>query len=164
MLKLIPITDIPDHAIYEMLQEIGQNENGFHNKACGMSYEEYAYWLKHEYAVDCGLIEDWMVPQTSYWLYDDDQPVGYGRLRHALNDALRQHSGHIGYAIASSKRGKGYGNAILSLLLEESKKLGLSEVQVSANCDNLLSNLVILHNGGFLVRSEECKNFYKILL
>ncbi|MBQ4575438.1 MAG: GNAT family N-acetyltransferase [Clostridia bacterium] len=164
MLKLIPITDIPDRAVYDMLQEIGQNENGFHNKACGMSYEEYELWLKHEYAFDCGMLEDWMVPQTSYWLYDDNLPVGYGRLRHTLNDALRQHSGHIGYAIASSHRGKGYGNAILSLLLEEAQKLGLSEVQVGANCDNLPSNRIILHNGGILVRIEECKKFYKILL
>ncbi len=164
MLKLVRLSDTPDPAIYEMLQGIGQNENGFHNKACGMSFDEYSRWLKREFAYDSGELEDWMVPQTSYWLYDDVLPIGYGRLRHTLNDALRQHSGHIGYAIARPYRGKGYGNSILSLLLTEAKNLGLFEVQISANCDNERSNRVIQHNGGRLIRTDASKNFYSILL
>ena len=46
------------------------------------------------------------VPQTTYWLYVDGHPVGRGRLRHRLNDWLRQSGGHIGYAIRPSNAAK----------------------------------------------------------
>ena len=148
--------------IYKMLQEIAPDDNGFHNKANGMSFEEFEGWLKKELSVDNGCLEDWMVPQSSYWLYDGDRPVGYGRLRHFLNDSLKETGGHIGYAIRSSERGKGYGNKILALLLDECKKINIDTVQISANTDNIPSNKVIRNNGGVLIRASMGKNFYNI--
>ncbi len=122
--------------IYIMLQEIARDDNGFRNKANGMTFDEYKAWLTKEYAVDCGKLEDWMVPQSSYWLCDDNRPVGYGRIRHYLNDALRENSGHI----------------------------GITEVQISAREDNIPSNKVIVRNGGILQRMTNGKFFYKIFL
>lgn len=148
--------------IYNMLQEISFNDNGFHNKVCGMSYEQFLEWIKREYLFDTGNLEDWMVPQTSYWLYDDDKVIGYGRIRHYLNDKLIETSGHIGYAIRSTERGKGYGDRILSLLLEECKKLNISRVQIGTNSDNVASNKIILKHSGVLIRSSNNKNFYYI--
>lgn len=145
-----------------MLQEISFNDNGFHNKVCGMSYEQFLEWIKREYLFDTGNLEDWMVPQTSYWLYDDDKVIGYGRIRHYLNDKLIETSGHIGYAIRSTERGKGYGDRILSLLLEECKKLNISRVQIGTNSDNVASNKIILKHSGVLIRSSNNKNFYYI--
>lgn len=161
-LKKLSLSD--GEEIYQLLQEIGKNENGFYNPVFGMTYPQYQEWLAHEFAVDSGELEDWMVPQTSYWMYDDDIPVGYGRFRHTLNESLRRTSGHIGYAVAASKRGQGYGNEILSLLLEECRKLGLSQVQIAANADNIPSNCVIRKNGGVLERTENEENIYQIML
>lgn len=161
-LKKLSLSDGAE--IYNMLQEIGKNENGFHNKIYGVSYDEYENWLRREFAIDNGELEDWMVPQTSYWLYDNEKPIGYGRVRHYLNDALQKTSGHIGYAIRRSERGQGYGNLILSLLLDECKKLGIEDVQISANTDNIPSNRVIIKNGGMLIRTESNKNFYIVRL
>ncbi len=148
--------------IYNMLQEIAYNDNGFNNKACGMTFEQYKQWLVKEYSFDDGNLEDWMVPQTSYWLYDDNVPIGYGRIRHCLNDNLRENSGHIGYAIRKTKRGKGYGNMLLSLLLDECKKFGISKVQIGANKNNIASNKIIVNHKGLLIRSSESKNFYLV--
>ena len=159
-LKKLSLSD--DEKIYDMLQEIASNDNGFHNKVNGMSYKEFKRWLKKEFAVDNGKLEKWMVPQTSYWLYDDDKPVGYGRIRHCLNENLSQTGGHIGYAIRSSERGKGYGNTILTLLLEECKKLNIEKVQIGANVDNIPSNKIILKHNGILFRCSDNKNFYNI--
>ena len=153
-----------DINIYEMLQEIAYDDNGFHNKVNGMTYEEFKEWLKKEYAVDNGELESWMVPQTSYWLYADEKIVGYGRLRHYLNDNLEKTSGHIGYAIRKSERGKGYGNIILTLLLEECKKLNIEKVQIGANVENAASNKIITNHNGSLIRCENNKNFYIIRL
>lgn len=161
-LKKLSLND--DEKIYDMLQEIASNDNGFHNKVNGMSYKEFRKWLKKEYAVDNGNLEKWMVPQTSYWLYDDDKPIGYGRIRHYLNDNLEKSGGHIGYAIRSTERGKGYGNTILTLLLEECKTLNIGTVQIGANVDNIPSNRIILNHNGVLFRCSDGKNFYHINL
>ncbi len=161
-LKKLSLND--DEKIYNMLQEIACNDNGFHNKVNGMTYEEFRKWLKKEYAVDNGKLEKWMAPQTSYWLYDGDKPVGYGRIRHYLNDNLEQTGGHIGYAIRSTERGKGYGNTILTLLLEECKTLNIETVQIGANLDNTPSNKIILKHNGVLFRCSDGKNFYHIKL
>lgn len=162
MVYLTKITVADDTEIYNMLQEIGSNDNGFHNKVYGMSYHQFREWLENECSVDAGNLEEWMVPQTSYWLFDDEKPIGYGRLRHYLNEQLTETSGHIGYAIRSTERGKGYGNQILSLLLEECKKLNIRKVQIGANSNNVLSNKVIKKNGGILIRVSKNKNFYHI--
>lgn len=74
VLKSLSLSDGRD--IYEMLQEIGSNENGFHNKVNGMSFSQFKDWLAKEYAVDNGELEAWMVPQSSYWMYDGAIPVG----------------------------------------------------------------------------------------
>ena len=150
--------------IYDMLQEILANDNGFHNKVYGMTYEQFKKWLDHEYSVDNGNLEDWMVPQTSYWLYDNGKVIGYGRIRHYLNDNLAETSGHVGYAIRQTERNKGYGTKILSLLLEECKKLNIKKVQIGANANNIASNRIIVKNGGFLFRATGIKNFYRIEL
>ena len=164
MLYLRKLSASDGMEIYTMLQEIDANDNGFHNKVCGMTYARYQQWIAREWAFDNGDLEDWMVPQTSYWLYDDDRPIGYGRLRHCLNDKLRETSGHIGYAVRRTERGKGYGTRLLALLLEECRKREITEVQIGANKDNSASNRVIQKNGGILIRTAENKNFYHILI
>lgn len=157
--KLSPADGIE---IYDMLQEIQFNDHGFHNKVYGMSYDQFKEWLQREYLFDSGHLEDWMVPQTSYWLYDDEKVIGYGRIRHVLNDKLVDTSGHIGYAIRSTARGNGYGDRLLTLLLEECKKLGIITVQIGVNTDNLASNKLVAKHGGMLIRSSDSKNFYQI--
>lgn len=164
MLYLKKISPGGNIEIYNMLQEIALNDNGFHNKAYGMSFIEFKLWLEKECKRDNGDLEEWMVPQTSYWLYEGEMPIGYGRLRHFLNDNLKANSGHIGYAIRSSERKKGYGTKILSLLLQECEKLDIKEVQIGTNCDNIASNKIIIKNGGKLLRTENNKNFYVINL
>ncbi|MCL2884036.1 MAG: GNAT family N-acetyltransferase, partial [Oscillospiraceae bacterium] len=72
--------------------------------------------------------------------------------------------GHIGYAIASPYRGKGYGNELLRLLLVEAGKMCIHEVHVNANKDNEPSNKVIIAHGGRLLRETEEKNYYIISL
>ena len=43
VLKSLSLSDGRD--IYEMLQEIGSNENGFQNKVNGMSFSQFKDWL-----------------------------------------------------------------------------------------------------------------------
>jgi len=151
--------------IYDMLQEIDANENGFGNSVNGMTYSEFLNWIKQQYDYDRGInMPDWMVPQSSFWLYDGEKVIGSGRLRHCLNDFLEKESGHIGYAIRKTERGKGYGNKILELLIDKCREMKINPVQISANIDNEYSNKVILCNGGVLIRESDGKNFYHVVL
>ena len=138
--------------IYIMLQEIPKEENGLMNNANGLSYEEYKEWLKRKYAESeqIGLVDGWRVPCTTYWLYADEKPVGFGSIRHFLTDALRKAGGNIGYGIAPRYRGKGYGKKILGLLLEEAHQLGIDRALVTIQLDNAASKAVALLNGGMI--------------
>ena len=163
MLYLQKLSANDGQEIHNMLQGIQRDDSGFHNDVKDMPYKLFAEWLNKNagYSNSLGL-HDWMVPQTTYWLFDDDIPVGCGRLRHYLNDNLRKDGGHIGYAISYPYRGKGYGNEILRLLLIEAYKLGIHEVHIGANKDNERSNKVIVANGGKFIRETETKNYYII--
>ena len=74
---------------YEMLQGILDIENGFTNPAYSLSYKKYQKWLQevdnHSRGID--LPKDW-IPYTTYFLYIDDIPVGYGRIRHSSSEYL----------------------------------------------------------------------------
>lgn len=140
--------------VYSMLQEMPKDENGLMNTANGLSYEEYKEWLKKK-CVDSqqeGLVDGWKVPSTTYWLYVDGRPVGFGNIRHFLTDALREAGGNIGYGIAPEYRGKGYGKELLRLLVGEAGKYGLDKVLVTIQKDNAASQAVALANGGVITK------------
>lgn len=159
-LKLKRLTPEDGQDVYAMLQSIPTTENGFQNSANGLTYEEYLQWLKRQDECSHGinLPEGW-VPQTIYWLYDGDTPVGVCKLRHYLSDALRKNGGHIGYGIAPGYRGKGYGKEQLRLVLGEAKKLGIGEALITADNGNLASIHVALHNGGVIQKVTEDKHY-----
>ena len=110
------------YAEYEMLQNIENGENGFMNIVCGMSFDEYKQWLaeQDDHHLGINLPNGW-IPDTTYFLYDGNVPVGIGRVRHGTNDYLQKvlGAGEIGYGIAKNHRGKGYGNILFKELLEK---------------------------------------------
>lgn len=149
-LKRLSVKDGLD--VYEMLQQMPADENGLINKANGLTFEEFRIWLskKQEESEQEGLVDGWKVPSTTYWLYADGVPVGFGNLRHFLTDALRKAGGHIGYGIRPGFRGQGYGKQLLALMLKEAKALGLAKVLVTIHKDNGASRAVAMANGGVI--------------
>lgn len=99
------------------------------------------------------------VPQTTYWLYIDGLPVGYGKIRHYLNDNLKNHGGHIGYVIRPSCRGKGYGKLKLKQMLKEANDLGIQDVLLTCNEGNIASRKIIESYNGVLtsINTGNCK-------
>ena len=98
--KLISLSINDEKEIYDMLQELPYDENGFINSIYRKSYEEFKQWLIRSENMAKGInLEDWMVPQNTYWLYVDEKPVGIAKIRHYLSEALRQKGGHGGYSM-----------------------------------------------------------------
>ena len=155
-----------DDAIYEMVQEIGEGQNGFVNSLFSNEMDEFRAKLRRNAELAQGLnLQEGYVPQTIYWLYVQGKPVGYGKLRHYLNDRLLEHGGHIGYIIRPSARSKGYGNTLLRKLLDEARERGIPEVLLTCNASNTASRKVIEANQGILTENHEesCKYWIKLL-
>lgn len=160
-LKKLTLSDGMD--IFEMLQEIPKEENGFENNSNGLGYEAFQLRLKRNVDMSGGIgLADWMVPQTTYWLYVDGKPVGFGKIRHRLTEKLLEEGGNIGYGIRPSLRGKGYGKLILKLLIEECKKLKINEILLTIRNDNIASMNVALANGGMLRKVNSERHYFWI--
>ena len=95
---------------YEFITNTPSNENGFTNFASGCSRKEFEIkilpgYINAEKGID--LADGW-VPETDFFLWDDEKIVGLFRVRHYLTPALANGGGHIGYGIKKEFRGKGY--------------------------------------------------------
>ena len=163
-LRKLAVTDGTD--IYEMLQELPADENGFINRAAGMSFDEYKEWLKGKVqeSEQTGIVDGWKVPSTTFWLFEDGRPVGCGNLRHFLTDKLLEQGGNIGYSICPSDRNRGLGKTLLSLLVEEGRKLGIDKLLLTIHRQNTPSLHVALANGGKVERSTAERNYVWIEL
>lgn len=150
---------------YRMLQRIPRLENGFYNGAYGLSYDQFKKWLIRQDEISNGInLEPNMVPQTIYWLVVDHIPVGMGKLRHELNDSLRETGGNVAYSIEPSRRGRGYGTLLLSYILEEARRNHQDEVIVTAYNYNYKSIHVAKRNGGVNYRITDIKHYFRFKL
>ena len=149
-IRLRPLNAQDGNDVYEMLQRIPAEENGFMNPMAGKSVEEFGAWLvRQEASAQKKEIEDgWRVPQAIFWLYAGEKPVGMGKLRYFLTDALRFSGGHIGYAVVPEERGKGYGKQLLRHMLSEAEQRSISPVLVTIHEDNAASIATALSCGG----------------
>lgn len=149
-----------------MVLEIGPGENGFVNGLFSNNYSDFKLILTKYIEMSDGLnLAPQHVPQTTYWLYVNGYPVGYGKLRHYLNENLKKHGGHIGYVVRPSYRGKGYGKLMLTKLLKEATSLGIQDVLLTCNEDNVASRKIIENNNGVLtsINTGSCKYWIRTL-
>ena len=149
--------------VYEMLQRLGRAENHFQNPVRDMTFQQYKEWLLEQ--------EDWSKglnlpigysPETTYWLYFDDKPVAYGKIRHQLNENSRIVGGNIGYAVDPLQRGKGFATIILGFLLRIADDMGIEEKLLSVEKYNYASKKVIEKNGGYVFKENELRWYFHI--
>ena len=149
-MRLIPLWEADEERAYDLQKSFAPNENGFVNGAYGLSRQAFSEFVQLRKRNSQGLdLPEGHVPDTVYVLEDDSEGyVGIVKLRHRLNDALRQGAGHIGYGIRKEYRGRGYATAALSLALDEARKIvPEDEIYLSVRKDNSASLKVQLRNG-----------------
>ena len=103
-------------------------------------------------------------PIIIYIMYVDEVPVGYIGLRTEIDDNWKKWSGNLFYVIRKSYRGKGYGNKILELGLNEFRKMNYKTVYCNSSYGNICSSRVIEKNGGVLIDEVDGRKYYKIKL
>lgn len=162
MLTLKPANFNDIEKEWRYTKELPEDENGFTNNYHGVSFEEYRDTvLPNLIAWSEGReLPENFVAQTTYFLWDGDTIVGLFRIRHYLNDFLRQFHGHVGYGIGKDFRGKGYATAGLRLVIEECKGLiDEDEIYLSVHKDNPAS-LKVQQNCGAYIAREDDENYY----
>ena len=141
-------------AEYEMLQGIENGENGFMNTVYGMNFDDYKKWLieQDDHHLGINLPEGW-IPDTTYFLYNNNTPIGIGRVRHGTNEYLQKviGAGEIGYAISKAYRGKGYGNILFQELLKKCKEFGYDKITLFPHKDNFATIKIMIKNGGKII-------------
>ena len=138
----------------DLLTGLADGENGFGGTAFGRGEQTLDEFLAH-----CvrGKTEPQpgFVPQTVFWIVDSGRAAGMLRMRHTLNDKLRVEGGHIGYYVAPGSRGKGLAGRALGEALMLLRGMGLSEVMLTTDPDNVASIRVIEGHGGRLTGQPE---------
>lgn len=91
------------------------------------------------------------VPSTQYWLIvNGDTYAGEIDVRHYLTDSLRRFGGHIGYKVRPTMRQRGYGKFMCQLAIQEARQLGITDILITCDDDNVGSQKIIESNGGIL--------------
>ena len=152
--------------VYELLQTLPADENGFVNSMAGKSYQDFQAWLQGVVAnaQQKGIVDGWKVPQSTYWLYLDGDPIGYGKIRHFLTDQLKESGGHMGIAIHPQMRGRGYGTFFIAGLIDESRKLGIKELLFTIKNQNVASIQAVIANGGIVEKITDERHYLSIKL
>ena len=116
---------------------------GLHEDGFGIGAEDdveslagFAEWVERVQAQD----------STCRWIVEDGRVQGGIALRHQLNEQ----TGHIGYGIRPSARGRGLATWALGAMLHEARALGIERVLLVCVADNEGSARTIERNGGVL--------------
>lgn len=145
-------------AQWQYVTALPANENGLTNPYEGVSFEAYRdrvlpELMMHENPVN---MPDWFVPETYYYLWDDDTLVGEFRIRHHLTDALKMGAGHIGYSVRREFRGRGYGTKGLGMTLDLARKIvPEEEIYLRVLKTNIPSFKAICKNGAYIAGEDE---------
>jgi len=119
----------------------------------GKNFGQYVAWLESA-SQGIGLPEGF-VANSTFWLVDShDEIVAISNIRSELTEDLIKLGGHIGYGVRSSARRKGYATEILRQSLVEARLMGIGDMRVTCDKDNLGSSRAIVKNGGQLDEEE----------
>ena len=148
-LKLISFKDIINEELYDMYQDIPKEEIGSKNDLYGLTFEDFKEKCS-DYINEEKIVNKDLNTTTKRYILYDNKPIGELGIRTTLNDDWINKGSQIYYKVRKSARGKGYGNVILKLGLEEAKRLGFEKIRINCDDKNIPSKKIILKNGGII--------------
>lgn len=155
-LKKLNSEDIDEE--YRAIKSIPANENGFENKYYDVTKDQFENeiipkLLRNSQGLD---LPEGYVPDTYYFLWDDDKIVGLFKIRHYLNDFLKNGAGHIGAGILLESRGKKYGERGLKLAIKKCFEIiPEDEIYLSVHKNNPASLRMQLNNHAYIFSETE---------
>ena len=83
----------------------------------------------------------------------DMKMVGCMQVHNVLTQRMKDFTGHVGYSVRPSERGKGYAKKMLAKALDFLMSFGFREINVSCLPENAASKKTIISNGGEYVET-----------
>lgn len=124
----------------------------YHNKvngSCGIhNYSNLDDWFDEIEKIVLGKSTK-RIQSSTYMCMVADKMVGIIDIRHHLPKEWYT-AGHIGYSVRPSERNKGYATLALRKALQITKKLEINPILITCSKSNIISNKVIIKNGGVL--------------
>lgn len=163
-MQLIKLWEADLKKAYDLYQSIPEEENGFMNEAYGLTFEEFLAFVQKRKDYSMGLnMREGRVKSSDYILEDEGNYVGLFKLRHQLNEVLINGSGHIGFGISETYRGKGYASKGLALLIEIAKEIvPEDELYMAVYKDNIASLKAQQKNGAYIHHEDDIDYFTRI--
>ena len=149
-LKLVKASNEYCNQIKDMLDEWNAfGEKIIPSAICCLDYNDFEYYCNNLEVKDTS---DGLVPDSTFFCLDEERNIIVGaiNIRHYLNETLLFNGGHIGDGVRPSERRKGIATKMISLALEECRKLGIPKVLMVCDKDNIGSAKSIINNGGVL--------------
>jgi predicted acetyltransferase len=103
------------------------------------------------------------VPCTTLWWVDGDEYLGRLAIRHRLTEWLLNVGGHVGYDVRPTARRRGHATAMLRAALPVARELGIDDLLITCDVDNIASRKVIEANGGRFEDEREGKLRFWVL-
>lgn len=150
-MRLAVPTPADEAAVMEFRSEFLQNGERLLGAGGLENYEHYPDWLyrtalnRNEQTVHPDL-----PPATTLLCWQENALTGVVEIRHRLTEFQLTYTGHIGFTIRPSFRGQKLGAQLLSLALQESRRLGLSRVLLTCSRHDAAARAAIADNGGIL--------------
>lgn len=153
-------------AVEEYQAERLKNYVNLDISSLGRDFDAYIQQL-HDESQGKNLPESF-IPHTVFWLVEGNEYIGRVDIRHELTSGLKKAGGHIGYDVRPSRRGHGFGKLILQLGLQKAREMGIDNILITCDVNNIPSRKVIEANGGELFDTRSMgkgrpkKNFFWI--
>lgn len=132
-----------ENAYLEMCNDYIKNNDQEYNYK---TLEEVRKKITSDQNYEAGNIPENRLKSYCYWFMLDNIIIGTSRLRPKLNERFMQVGGNIGYDVSPSYRRNGFGSEILRLTVEEAKKIGMKNILITCDNDNIGSFKVIENN------------------
>lgn len=148
--KLVKATNKYRNQIVDMLDEWNNfGEEIIPYAIRRLDYSDFNYYCSNLEVKDTseGLVSD-----STFFCLDEKRNIVVGavNIRHYLNEALLLNGGHIGDGVRPSERRKGIATKMISLALDECRRLGINKVLMDCDKGNIGSAKSIKNNGGML--------------
>ena len=162
-LKEVNIEDKEEE--YLFIKKLPLDENGFLNPFFNVSENAfYKVIIPRLINYSKGLyLAPMMVPETYFFLWDDNMIVGLFKIRHYLNDNLKLSGGNLSYGILKEYRNKGYATTGLKLAIQKCREIiREDDIHMSLHKDNYYSLKVMLNCGAYVYSETENEYLTKI--
>lgn len=150
-LRLVKATNEYKEQICDMLEEwYASGESIVPYAIRRIDYHDFDYYCEN---IECkDSVSGWGILDSTFFCIDVERDIAVGavNIRHYLNESLLLNGGHIGDGVRPSERRKGIATKMISLALEECRKLGIFRVLMVCNQNNIGSAKSIINNGGVL--------------